>query len=194
MVSKSEKESGAVIVVAVFVTLALTVLGALASMLTDVELDIARNDRFGKEAFFVTDAGIPLASRVVRDIAMNEVINTSDYPGITLDTNLINEVRNYYEGNASLNDKPTDTSTYHPDLVTSVLERNVGVDIDWRVKKVGPGGSLLGTDGALRIVRAHRDESAKGIVDGLVAGVRDFTRGEGPGDDLAVVVCRVGSE
>ena len=177
MLRKSNNENGAIIVVAIFITLALAVLGALASMLTDVELDIARNDRFGKEAFFVTDAGIPLASRVVRDIAMNEVINTSDYPGITLDTNLINEVRNYYEGNASLNDKPTDTSTYHPDLVTSVLERNVGVDIDWRVKKVGPGGSLLfamgyegiGADRSHGGVKFYYDVKSTGYAPGNVA-------------------------
>ena len=63
------REEGAVLVVAVFITLALVVLGSLASMLTNVELDIARNDRFGKEAFFVSDAGMPIAERVIRDIA-----------------------------------------------------------------------------------------------------------------------------
>lgn len=65
---------------------------------------------------------------------------------------------------------------------------------DGVIESRGPGGSLLGTDGALRIVRAHRDESAQGILDGLVAGVRDFTRGQGPGDDLAAIVCRVGAD
>ncbi len=55
----------------------------------------------------------------------------------------------------------------------------------------GPGGELLGVEGALRIVRAHLASDARGIVDGLVAGVRDFTRGCGPTDDLAAVVCRV---
>ena len=93
MLRKSNNEKGAIMVVAVFVTLALAVLGALASMLTDVELDIARNDRFGKEAFFVSDAGIPIAGRLVRDIAINEGVNTADYPGITIDANLLNEVR-----------------------------------------------------------------------------------------------------
>jgi sigma-B regulation protein RsbU (phosphoserine phosphatase) len=54
-----------------------------------------------------------------------------------------------------------------------------------------PDGQLLGVEGALRIVRTHLTSDARGIVDGLVAGVRDFTRGQGPGDDLAAVACRV---
>jgi Tfp pilus assembly protein PilX len=137
------REEGAVLVVAVFITLALVVLGSLASLMTDVELDIARNDRFGKEAFFIADAGLPISERVIRDTALNEGVNPSDYPGISIDGNFLNEVRNYYEGNTSLNDKPVDTPTNNPDIQTTVAGRNVGVDIDWRVKKVGPGGSLL---------------------------------------------------
>ena len=137
------REEGAVLVVAVFITLALVVLGSLASLMTDVELDIARNDRFGKEAFFIADAGMPFSERIIRDTALNEGVNPSDYPGITIDTSLLNEVRNYYEGNTSLNDKSVDTPSHNPDLQSTVAGRNVTVDIDWRVKKVGPGGSLL---------------------------------------------------
>jgi hypothetical protein len=136
------KEEGAVLVVAVFVTLALVVLGSLASMLTNVELDIARNDRFGKESFFVTDAGLPIAGKVIRDAAMNEGVEPSDYPGITFDSNLLNEIRNYYAGTAD-NDRHTDTPHDYPDINTTVTGRNVNVDVDWRVKKVSPGGSLL---------------------------------------------------
>ena len=136
------KEEGAVMVIAVFITLALVVLGSLASMLTNVELDIARNDRFGKESFFVTDAGIPIAGKVIRDAAMNEGVDPSDYPGITFDANLLNEIRNYYAGTAG-NDKHTDTPEAFPDINTSVVGRDVNVDVDWRLKKVGAGGSLL---------------------------------------------------
>jgi hypothetical protein len=108
---------------------------------------------------------------------MNEVIITSDYPGITLDSNLIKEVRNYYEGIASLNDKAADTSIYHPDLVTVVQGRNVGVDIDWRVKKVGPGGSLLfamgyegiGADRSHGGVKFYYDVKSTGYAPGNVA-------------------------
>ena len=53
-------------VVAVFVTLALVVVGSLATMLTNVELDISKNDRLAKEAFFVADAGNPISSKILR--------------------------------------------------------------------------------------------------------------------------------
>lgn len=177
MVRQSENESGAIIVVAVFVTLALTVLGGLASMLTDVELDIARNDRFGKEAFFVADAGIPIAARLIRDMALNEGVYSSDYPGITIDDNLINEVRNYYKGQTDKNDRSIDTPTHNPDLETTVLERNVGVDIDWRLKKVGPGSSLLfamgyegiGADRSHGGIKFFYDVNSTGYAPGNVA-------------------------
>jgi hypothetical protein len=108
-----------------------------------VELDIARNDRFGKEAFFVTDAGIPIAGKVIRDAAMNERVEPSDYPGITFDSKLSNEIRNYYAGNASENDKDFFNDTATTEIYTTVTGRDVNVDIDWRLKKVGAGGSLL---------------------------------------------------
>lgn len=137
------RDEGAIMVIAVFVTLALVVVGSLASMLTNVELDIARNDRFGKEAFFVTDAGIPIAGKIIRDACINEGVNPADYPGITIDANLLNEIRNYHAGITALNDKHTDSPTNNPDISTTVAERNLAVDVDWRVKKVGAGGSLL---------------------------------------------------
>lgn len=138
-----KKEEGAIMVIAVFITLALVVVGSLATMLTNVELDIARNDRFGKEAFFVTDAGIPISGKVIRDAALNEGVEPSDYPGITFDAKLLNEIRNYYAGNASENDKNADNPNDYPDINTTVAGRDLNVDIDWRVKKSGPGGSIL---------------------------------------------------
>ena len=137
------KEEGAVLVVAVFITLALVVVGSLASMLTNVELDIARNDRFGKEAFFIADAGIPITGKAVRDIALNEGLNPSDYPGIYFEGNLLNEVRNYYAGDTGLNDKDIDSPENDPDIQTTVAGRDLQIDVDWRVRKIGPGGSVL---------------------------------------------------
>ena len=137
------KEEGAVLVVAVFITLALVVVGSLASMLTNVELDIARNDRFGKEAFFIADAGTPITSKVLRDMIHNEGVNPSDYPGINFDTNLLNEVRNYYESDTGLNDRDSDSPQHDPDIQTNVVGRDLTIDVDWRVRRSGPGGSIL---------------------------------------------------
>jgi PAS domain S-box-containing protein len=65
---------------------------------------------------------------------------------------------------------------------------------DGVIESRAPDGDLLGVEGALRIVRSHLDGDARGILDGLVAGAREFTRGRGPGDDLAAIVCRVGPD
>lgn len=171
---KWRKEEGAILVIAVFITLALVVVGSLASMLTNVELDIARNDRFGKEAFFVADAGTPITTKVIKEMIFNEGINTSNYPGVTFETNLLNEVRNYYEGDTGLNDKDTDTTENNPDIETTVLGEDLDVDIDWRLRKSGAGGSLLfamgyegiGADRSHGGVKIYYDIEAKGEVSG----------------------------
>ena len=170
MNTKWKKEEGMVLVVAVFITLALVVVGTLASMQTNVELDIAKNDRFGKEAFFVADAGTPITTKVLKEMLLNEGINTSNYPGLTFDTNLLNEVRNYHEDDSDLNDKDIDT----PDIETTVLGRELDIDVDWRLRKSGTGGSLLfamgyegvGADRSHGGVKIYYDIEAKGEVSG----------------------------
>ena len=168
------KEEGAVLIVAVFITLALVVLGSLASMLTNVELDIARNDRFGKEAFFVADAGTPIITKVIKEMIFDEGINPSNYPGVAFETNLLNEVRNYFEGDSGLNDKDIDTTENNPDIQTTVLGKDLDVDVDWRLRKSGAGGSLLfamgyegiGADRSHGGVKIYYDIDAKGEVSG----------------------------
>jgi len=172
MGKKWRKEEGAVIVVAVFVVLALVVVGSLAIMFSSVELDISRNDRFGKEAFFVADAGCPLSTKVLKDMILNEGINQSDYPGFSFDTNLLNEVRNYFEDDPALNDRDTDTPENNPDIGTTLIGRNLAIDVDWRHRKSGAGGSLLfamgyegiGADRSHGGVKIYYDIDTKGEV------------------------------
>jgi len=174
MGKKWRKEEGMVLVVAVFITLALVVVGSLASMLTNVELDIARNDRFGKEAFFIADAGTPITTKVLKEMILNEGINPSNYPGVTFETNLLNEVRNYFEGDTDLNDKDIDSPENNPDIETTVLGRELDIDVDWRLRKAGAGGSLLfamgyegvGADRSHGGVKIYYDIEAKGEVSG----------------------------
>jgi len=174
MITKRKKEEGMVLVIAVFITLALVVIGSLATMQTNVELDIAKNDRFGKEAFFVADAGTPITTKVLKEMIFNEGINTSNYPGLTFDTNLLNEVRNYHEDDSDLNDKDIDTPDNTPDIETTVSNRDLDIDVDWRLRKAGPGGSLLfamgyegvGADRSHGGVKIYYDINAKGKASG----------------------------
>jgi hypothetical protein len=143
MSTKWRNEEGAIIVVAFFVVLALAVTGSLAIMLTNTELDISRNDRFGKEAFFVADAGCPITTKVLKDMILNEGIDESDYEDLTFNTNLLNEVRNYYEDEPDLNDEDTDTTDNNPDIKTTIVGKELTIDVDWRLRKSGAGGPLL---------------------------------------------------
>ena len=172
MGTRGRREEGAIIVVAVFIVLALVVVGSLAAMFANIELDISRNDRFGKEAFFIADAGCPISTKVLKDMILNEGLNPSNYGGFTFDTNLLNEVRNYYDDQPDLNDKDTDTPDSNPDIETTVMNRELTVDVDWRLRKAGAGGSLLfamgyegiGADRSHGGVKIYYDVNTKGKV------------------------------
>jgi len=149
MIKGPKKEEGAVIVVAIFIVLALVVIGSLAVMFTNIELDISRNDRLLKEAFFVADSGGAISTKVLRDMILNEGIDADkfseggEYENFTLNSNFLNEVRNYYEDDTGLNDKDADTTDSSPDIQTTVVDKDLAIDVDWRLRKAGPGGSIL---------------------------------------------------
>lgn len=181
MGTKWKKEEGAIIVVAVFVVLALVVIGSLAVMLTNIELNISRNDRLGKEAFFVADAGGPISTKILRDMISNEGIDASkfgaggEYEHIILDDEFLNEVRNYHKDDPGLNDKDYDgpeANWDYPDIETTVIDRELKIDVDWRLRKSGAGGSLLfamgyegiGVDRRRGGVKIYYDIEAKGKV------------------------------
>ena len=170
------KEEGAVIVVAIFIVLALVVIGSLAMMFTNIELDIARNDRLLKEAFFVADAGGPVSIKVLREMILNEGMDASklsvggEYEHFTLNSNFLNEVRNYYEEDTGLNDKDADTTDSNPDIQITVVDKELAIDVDWRFRKAGAGGSLLfamgyegiGADRSHGGVKIYYDVNSKG--------------------------------
>ncbi len=62
---------------------------------------------------------------------------------------------------------------------------------DGIVESRAPDGCLLGSEGALDIVRRHLGGSAQEILDGLVAGVREHTGRARQEDDVTAIVCRV---
>ncbi len=171
-----KKEEGAVIVVAIFIVLALVVIGSLAMMFTTIELDIARNDRLLKEAFFVADAGNPVSTKVLREMILNEGMDASklsaggEYEHFTLNSNFLNEVRNYYSDDTGLNDKDDDNTEDNPDIQTTVMDRELAIDVDWRFRKAGAGGSLLfamgyegiGADRSHGGVKIYYDVNSKG--------------------------------
>jgi hypothetical protein len=171
------KEEGAVIVVAIFIVLALVVIGSLAMMFTNIELDISRNDRLLKEAFFVADAGNPVSTKVLREMILNEGIDASklsaggEYENFTFNSNFLNEVRNYYAEDTGLNDKDADTTDSNPDIQTTVVGKELAIDVDWRLRKAGAGGSVLfamgyegiGADRSHGGVKIYYDLDSRGV-------------------------------
>jgi len=188
MNKKWRKEEGAIIVVAIFVVLALVVVGSLATMLTTVELDISKNDKMAKEAFFAADAGCPISKEVLKDMILDEGITYSDPKymdsGIFFDSYIfMNEVRNYYDPvtESDLNDKIADNPDYLPDITAQVAGRDIAIDVDWRHRKSGAGGSLLfamgyegiGADRSHGGVKIYYDIYSKGRTTGkTAAGVK----------------------
>jgi PAS domain S-box-containing protein len=57
-----------------------------------------------------------------------------------------------------------------------------------------PDGSLLGAEGALRLVRSHLAGSAQQVLEGLVAGAQAFAQGGPQADDLTAIICKVRPE
>jgi hypothetical protein len=153
MDKKWRREEGTVIVVAVFVVMALVMMGSLSIMLSNIERDISGNDKMGKEAFFVADAGTPISTKILEDMILNEGIDHSDpsyvkymLAGITFDSSIfINEVRNYYDPvlEPELNDAILDSPDNMPDITATVAGKALNIDVDWRHRKSGAGGSLL---------------------------------------------------
>jgi phosphoserine phosphatase RsbU/P len=54
-----------------------------------------------------------------------------------------------------------------------------------------PDGSLLGVEGALRLVRARLADSAQQILEGLVDGALAFAESRPQADDLTAIICKV---
>jgi len=169
---KWKNERGMALVIAVFITTALVAIGSFAMVMTNTQLDISRNDRLSKEAFFVADAGNPISTKVLEEAIFMEAIPS--YASFDFSNNFLNEVRNYYdpEQEENLNDKLVDNAVNSPDIESTIVGGKVAVDVDWRHRKSGAGGSLLfamgyegvGVDRTRGGVKVYYDIAARGKV------------------------------
>jgi hypothetical protein len=169
---KWKNEQGLALVIAICITSALVAIGSFAMVMTNTELDISRNDRLSKEAFFAADAGNPISTKVLEDIISQEAVPS--YAGFDFSDNFLNEVRNYYdpEQEENLNDQLVDSTRDSPDIETTLFDKEISIDVDWRYRKSGAGGSLLfamgyesvGADRSHGGVKVYYDIEAKGKV------------------------------
>jgi phosphoserine phosphatase RsbU/P len=56
---------------------------------------------------------------------------------------------------------------------------------------MGPDDTFFGIDRTLEVVRAHRERSAREILDGLYRAVRDFSHDRAQLDDVTAIVIKV---
>jgi len=126
------KEKGAVLVISLVLTLTLVLMGSLAIMVAVTESNISRNHKMAKEVFYLSEAGHPLAVKIIEDITSDQ---QGVYPGFMIKENLGNEVMAYYKDDDSFNDKDRNAARKSPDIKTTLLQQSVSVDID-RVQTV----------------------------------------------------------
>jgi len=72
--------------------------------------NISRQPEMMKDAFYLADAGHPVAVSIIEAIAQQ---SADSGQGFSVASNLKNEVMDYYPDNASLNDGQTDSPERH---------------------------------------------------------------------------------
>ena len=143
---KWKNEKGMVLVTAMFLTMALVVVGSFTVMMTNAELDISSNDRLGKSAFYIADAGCSISTKVLND-TLHKWILKRDYEedyeakGIIFDPDLLLEkVKDY----SVLTDSPSNgNGESNSDIEAAVSNGHLAMNLEWRARRAGAGSSIL---------------------------------------------------
>ena len=86
-----------------------------------------------------------------------------------------------------------DTATYDCGPSIALEPGDIAVLLtDGITEAEDPGGDFFGAERALRIVRDHRDEPARRIVQHLYRATRDFAQSPTQADDVTALVVKVG--
>jgi Tfp pilus assembly protein PilX len=114
-------EEGSAMIIALMIMVVLTILGITATTTTEIELQIAGNERFHKIAFYNADAGIYTSPKVVRSVLETEEGQQPNFANVTyLDANanaLFRQLMGY------------DTYDNAKDLRYTIGGHNVDVDV-----------------------------------------------------------------
>ena len=124
---------------------ALLLLGSLAIAIVVTDRNISRNQRMMKDAFYLADAGHPVAVSIIEAIAQQSAETAQ---GFSAASNLKNEIMDYYPDNASLNDGQTDSPETSPDIRGSLCNQPLLIDVDRTAATLLGGGSAEFASGA----------------------------------------------
>jgi len=134
----SKRERGALIVTVLVIIAALLLIGSLVISIVVTERNISRNHKMAKDAFYLADAGYPVAVSIIEAIAHQ---GEGVLQGLSTEPNLKNEVMDYYRDNASLNDSMRDSPEVSPDIRSSLFNQSLLIDVDRTDATLLGGGS-----------------------------------------------------
>ena len=118
-------EKGAVLVVALVIVGLLMVIGTSITMTSSIELNIARNEKLAKSAFYNAENARVLASRVIRSMFSGDSYNDDD----NFDGNSDIILRDGNFAYEEISDGPSDSFDANSDMeLTGALAARVDVD------------------------------------------------------------------
>ena len=156
------EEKGFVLMTALLIMIILTLVGIGAILNSSVEINISRNERLGKEAFYAADAGGAVVPRIIKYYMSEQPASISDLPedingaAITAnDSNFLDEINGTHQD---------DNACSSPDFQTTSAGRPVNVDID-QIARVQPAGQdivFLGESGVAAPVNIFYRAACRG--------------------------------
>jgi hypothetical protein len=130
-------EQGSVLVVALVILVLLTIIGISATTTTNIETQIAGNDKFQKIAFYIADGGIPATAKVITAV-MDAGDEPDDLgPAVTYlgeDGSLLDKVMGYNE--------ITDTDEPDVNFQIGSVNNEANVDIHRTRTEILAGGGV----------------------------------------------------
>lgn len=139
-------EEGSVLIMALLLLAVMSVIGVTASMTSRTEVLISHNTKVSRQAFFIGDSGIGLASKVVTSVIDEGTV--PDLGLVDVDPGVRDEIMGY-----EFEDDAVDTiegDGVNPDLAYDVSVSNFRTDIDRDPTgaKLMPGGGVQFASGA----------------------------------------------
>jgi hypothetical protein len=135
-------EQGSVMIVALVMLVLLTIIGISATSTTNIETQIAGNDKFQKIAFYTADSGLPATAKLISEIMETQV--QTAYTAVAY----LNPDGDPDTTNTVLSQIMADPSTYvyddgTPDLRFSLPGNNIAsVDIQFDRREPIAGGGV----------------------------------------------------
>lgn len=143
-------EQGSVMIVALVILVLLTVIGISATSTTNIETQIAGNDKFHKIAFFAADSGVPVCAKLITTIMNDQLQPVLDAVTYTVNADdpapLLSQIMGYedYDGNDVTFEFSSSNSTVEIDVDRVSAQYLTGGSVEFGSGAEGVGGGAAG--------------------------------------------------